>query len=106
MHGGDSFVANHSDYYTALSRLSEVIDFFQAKPYFSPLDSGFPNNFAKLTFEVYSLKMEQLNHLWGILGGLYFPSVLYKERIKKIRKVLEDKDGPEIKEIQLGAHNL
>ena len=42
-----------------------------------------------------NLNFEQLNHLWGVLGGAYFPSVLYKVRLVKIRSDA-DMPAPEI----------
>jgi hypothetical protein len=100
------FTATHPTYDTAMTRLSEAIDFFQAKHFFSPSDAGFPANLDKLSFEIYSLKIEQLNHLWGILGGMYYPSVLYKVRVAKMRKIIPDKTGPEVTEIQIGTAQL
>lgn len=40
----------------------------------------------KIMMDVFSMNFEQINHLWGILGGKYIPSVLYKLRILPVQK--------------------
>jgi len=32
-----------------------------------------------------NMNFEELNHLWGVLGGAYFPSVVYKVRLVKVQ---------------------
>ncbi|KAA2239275.1 DUF4255 domain-containing protein [Chitinophaga agrisoli] len=84
------FIAHNSDYETALRDLSNVASFFQANPVFD--EQRFPglNEFAtepinkpwqlveRLTFKLLSLSFEQQNNLWGMLGGKYIPSLVYK----------------------------
>lgn len=80
-----------------------VMQFFQANPVFDSLTS--PNldaKIEKLLVKMHSLSFEQLNHLWGVLGGKYMPSVLYK-----VTQVVIDEDATSgeaayIKEIQIG----
>lgn len=48
----------------------------------------------KVIFDLYSMTFEQLNHLWGILGGKYLPSVVYKVRLVCVF-VDEDKEPEE-----------
>jgi len=106
------FIASHSVYKTALDRLSKVITFFQNKRYFSSEDNDvdndqiFPNNIEKITVEMYSLKLEELNHLWGILGGVYYPSVLYKVRVLRMEDNVKGEDEKEIKEIKMETNIL
>jgi len=104
------FVATHSDYKTALNQLSEVIIFFQNKRLFTATDEdgdddeddkNFPKNIEKITIEMYSLKLEELNHLWGILGGVYYPSVLYKVRVLRMEAKTDGEEEKEIKEIEM-----
>jgi len=103
------FIATHSDYKTALNQLSEVIIFFQNKRFFTAVDDddeSFPENIEKITIEMYSLKLEELNHLWGILGGVYYPSVLYKVRVLRMEAENDGEDGDEIKEIKMETNIL
>jgi hypothetical protein len=44
--------------------------------------------------------MEALNHLWGVLGGAYFPSAVYKVRLVRIQRDVS-LAGPEITTIQV-----
>jgi len=84
--------AHYKNYEDALSRLSQAIQFFQGKTSFtlknSPnealANSGQALDDLQLHLELFSLSFEQLNHLWGALGGKQMPSVLYKVRLVKI----------------------
>ena len=83
-------------YQSALRRISSVIEFFQSKkvftlqnsPEFSPTNMETDDNEyyeLKLIPELFSLTFEQINHLWGSLGGKQSPFVLYKIRLVKIQ---------------------
>ncbi|WP_103069630.1 DUF4255 domain-containing protein [Aquimarina sediminis] len=85
-------------YEFALSRLSLVIQFFQAKKTFTIKNSPFStissdNNIdqetkdeLKLNVELYTLTFEQINHLWGSLGGKQVPFAMYKVRLVSIKE--------------------
>ena len=85
-------------YEFALHRLSLVIQFFQAKKSFTIKNSPFTtiSNDAnisdenkeelKLNVELYTLTFEQINHLWGSLGGKQVPFSMYKIRLIKIQQ--------------------
>lgn len=84
-----------SAYEFALNRLSLVIQFFQTKRQFCIANSPFFDPGAltdeekaelQLNVELYTLTFEQINHLWGALGGKQVPSVLYKIRLLKIQE--------------------
>lgn len=97
-------------YDTALKRLSDVIRFFQHRKKFSinnasPLpDALDPNNpddmELYLTAELYTMTFEQINHLWGSLGGKQMPFVMYKMRLVMIRDRKIFGQGGIIEEIQ------
>lgn len=98
-------------YEFALNRLSLIIQFFQAKKSFtvknSPFnsistDANIPQEIKdelKLNTELYTLTFEQINHLWGSLGGKQVPFAMYKIRLVKIREITEQ-EAPVIEEIQ------
>jgi len=86
------FTCNYSGdgYRLALRRLSFVIQFLQSKNSFSNSSSVSAsaadisdNDGAELRFtmEMYTLTFEQINHLWGSLGGRQAPFVMYKLRL-------------------------
>ena len=107
------FTANYSDparYYTALEHLSKVIGFFQnrktfnlnnAQPLPDRLDIDDPDDQElHLSMELYTMTFEQINHLWGSLGGKQIPFVMYKARLVKIHEHAQSGTGTLIEEVQ------
>lgn len=91
-------VATHVNYTNALSVLSRAIRFFQFKNIFtqddvdpSSLTANAPTNQLdqlqsfKLIFDLYSPTLEEVNHLWGTLGGKQYPFVLYVLRMLDLK---------------------
>lgn len=69
-------------YDDSLRYLSAVVAFFQKKYVFDRQNTpNLDNRVEKLIVDIHTLNFEYLNHLWGILGGKYLPSVLYKVRL-------------------------
>ncbi len=95
-------------YEVALTRLSLVIEFFQSNRVFTNTLSQVISDseetsevqipFMRLQVELYTLTFEQLNHLWGSLGGKQVPSVMYKVRLVRIQGS-DPKPLPVIEEI-------
>lgn len=92
--------ATHNDYTIALTALSRAIRFFQFKNVFTqdnvdPISiSAIPHSVIKpldelesfkLIFDLYSPTMEEVNHLWGTLGGKQYPFVLYMLRMLDLK---------------------
>ncbi|MCB0725935.1 MAG: DUF4255 domain-containing protein [Ignavibacteriae bacterium] len=97
------FVTNQN-YEEGLKQLSLIFQFFQYRNVFTPVN--FPSmdpGIEKLVFELYSLNFEQLNQIWGMLGGKYFPSVLYKMRVITIDEMMTEAEGEPIKEIEISG---
>lgn len=98
------FSFEFANYSTSLLHLAQTIERFQSKPVFSSgnetATNPFPAGLERLIFDFHNQSFEQLNHLWGVLGGAYFPSVLYKVRMVKIQ-LDETIAGPEITRIQV-----
>jgi hypothetical protein len=98
------FVSNFENYNVSLLHLSKTIELFQSKHVFSSenetVDNPFPSTLEKLIFDFYNLNFEQLNHLWGVLGGTYLPAVLYKVRMIEVQAD-ESIAGPEVTTIQV-----
>lgn len=100
------FIANASDYETSLQLLSGIAECFQSTPFFEAGNAknnitGFPSKVERLVFELFNLNLEQLNHFWGVNGGKYYPSLLYKVRMVPVEKAGPAQDGPEISDITL-----
>ncbi|MBQ4818590.1 DUF4255 domain-containing protein [Aquimarina sp. MMG016] len=85
-------------YEFALHRLSIVVQFFQTKKSFTVKNSPFntisndtnipeeKKDEIRLNVELYTLTFEQINHLWGSLGGKQVPFAMYKIRLVKIQE--------------------
>ncbi|MCF6350636.1 MAG: DUF4255 domain-containing protein [Flavobacteriaceae bacterium] len=79
------FCANNATYIESLKSISKVIQFFQGKRVFTQANSTFEHtsemqnlkNF-KFIIDLYTPSFEELNFIWGTLGGKQYPSVLYK----------------------------
>jgi hypothetical protein len=101
------FSANFADYGTSLAGLSQVIEFFQSKKIFSyqssPPAAGMPQDERvrnlRLSLDLHTLSFEEINDLWGSLGGKQVPFVLYRARVAEIRAVANDPDAPPITRI-------
>lgn len=108
------FSANNSDYGTALKRLGAVIEFFQGRNVFTVRNSPDLENVSRtaeelagfrLTMELHSLSFEQINHLWGSLGGKQVPFVLYRARLISLTAREFRSSGPPIEEISVDLHD-
>jgi hypothetical protein len=100
-------VATHANYSDALLVLSRAIKFFQFTNVFdqnsvapSSLKTNQPKNTLdqlesfKLIFDLYSPTMEEVNHLWGTLGGKQYPFVLYTLRLLEMQfKAVQSEAG-------------
>jgi len=87
-------IAPHETYADGLLLLSRVIRFFQFRSFFTQenvepasITVNAPKNSLdclesfKLIFDLYSPSMEEINHLWGTLGGKQYPFVVYWMRM-------------------------
>ena len=108
------FTCNYSgaDYLLALKRLAYVIQFLQSRNSFSTANSvtaaglvDFTDDDVvslKFTMELYTLTFEQINHLWGSLGGRQVPFAMYKLRLVGITERALLRNVPLIEEIDTG----
>jgi len=110
------FTCNYSGtgYKLALRRLSYIIQFLQSKNSFSSasttaagtLDYTDPDIAdLRFTLELYTLTFEQINHLWGSLGGRQVPFAMYKLRLVAITERALLREAPLIEEIDGSLNN-
>ncbi len=92
------FTTNFANNYpNSLTVLGKIIQFFQGQNIFSmPTDEGD----MQLTLDLYTMTFEQINHLWGSLGGKQIPFVMYKARLVRITDRKSQGAGSPIIEIQ------
>lgn len=111
------FTCNYSgdDYLLALRRLSFIIQFLQSRNSFSVSSSVAGNSFdltekgitnLKFTMELYTLTFEQINHLWGSLGGRQMPFAMYKLRLVAITEDSIVREVPLIEEIETSIKKM
>lgn len=100
-------VATHSNYSNALLMLSRAVRFFQFRNVFTQdnvaptsITANQPSNpldqleTFKLIFDLYSPTMEEVNHMWGTLGGKQYPFILYCLRLLELKfKAAQSESG-------------
>lgn len=90
--------ATHKDYNNALLVLSRALRFFQSSAVFTQatvapasLTQNAPTNVLdrlaefKLIFDLYSPSLEEVNHMWGTLGGKQYPFALFNLRLVDLK---------------------
>ena len=95
-----------SGYGLSLQDLQGVVGVFQKKNVFD--HSNTPTldaNIEKLILDIYSLNLQQLHEIWSVLGGRYFPSLVYQMRMVTIDYISETR-GPLIEEIRTDYFNI
>lgn len=101
-------VTTTSSYEDALTYLSRLVRFFQFKNVFTPSNTAavtVMNDYDELTdfkliMELFSPNLEELNHMWGMLGGKQYPSVIYLMRLLELKREDEVEGDGIIEEIE------
>ena len=74
--------ANFDDYAEALKIISATMKFFQGKSVFTQSNSpGLDASVESLILDLENTSFQDLNYIWGMHGGKYVPSVIYKLRM-------------------------
>lgn len=83
--------ANCNTYINSLRCISKTIEFFQGKRIFTSENTVYETKedfeileSFKLITELYTPTFEELNYIWGTLGGRQLPSVIYKIQLIEI----------------------
>ena len=101
------FSANQSSYTESLKSLSKVLEFFQGKKVFTQDNTTYSResegmeklkNF-KFLVDLYTPTFEELNFIWGTLGGKQYPSVIYKVSLVEIERDITQSKGTLITQI-------
>ncbi len=108
--------STHTSYTNALLVLSRALRFFQSNHVFThetvaPLSitTNAPSNALdqlaafKLIFDLYSPTMEEVNHMWGTLGGKQYPFAMFNMRLVDLKFRAVQAEGGLITEI---AHDF
>jgi hypothetical protein len=86
--------ANCDTYDKSLRSISKVIQFFQGKKTFTSSNTVYNRanvafdvlDYFKFIMELYTPSFEELNYVWGTLGGRQLPSVIYKVQLIQIEQ--------------------
>ncbi len=105
------FAANYMNYDTSLQRVDQVVTYFQSHKQFDL--SGFPGAVPamnpetelSITMELVSLSLEEVNHLWGALGGKELPFVAYRGRLVVLEEDRTMAGGGDVREITVDAQD-
>jgi len=98
--------ANCNTYVNSLRSISKTIEFFQGKSIFTSENTTYTikDDFDvldtfKLIVNLYTPSFEELNHIWGTLGGRQLPSVIYQIQLIEIDRKDLPVTGPVILEV-------
>ncbi|WP_457355355.1 DUF4255 domain-containing protein [Roseateles sp. P5_D6] len=101
------FAANYggTTYPEALKLIGSTIACFQATPVLDAHNSpGLDPRLDKLALAIESLNLQEMATLWGVLGGRYLPSVLYRVRLITIDARQPDAQMPSVRSPRITAH--
>lgn len=102
------FSANRSKYINSLNDISKIIEFFQGKKLFTQANTLFDRSTStmakienfRFSIELYTPTFEELNYIWGTLGGKQLPSALYKVSMIQIERNIAQGEGPLISKVK------
>lgn len=106
------FCANRSVYKKSLSDLSRILEFFQHKKVFTQSNTAFDRELDEMsgirdfrfTMELFTPTFEELNYIWGTLGGRQLPSVFYRLNLVQIDRDMTLSQQGVITEISRNYH--
>jgi hypothetical protein len=94
-------VRHAGGYGLSLQDIQNVIASFQQKSVFDHANTpALPAGIEKLVLDMVSLNLQQLHEIWSVLGGKYYPSVVYRMRMVTIDTIPET-EGALVKEVIL-----
>jgi hypothetical protein len=99
------FAAHFKQYEQSLKYLSYLLTYFQSRPLFT--SATYPDldvRIQRLAVELQSPSYEQLNQIWGFIGGKQLPSVIYKVRMVSLQEMTPQAIQPPIREINTNLY--
>lgn len=101
------FSANRNDYRESLKSISKVVEFFQSKRIFTQSNTNFDRDLDgmdqignfKFTIDLFTPSFEEMNFIWGTLGGKQYPSIIYKVSVLEVERDVTQSEGSLITEI-------
>lgn len=95
------FSANRNSYTGSLKSISTILEFFQSKRIFTQSNTNFDRDLDgmdavgnfKFTVDLFTPSFEEMNFIWGTLGGKQYPSIIYKVSVLEIERDIAQKEG-------------
>jgi len=108
------FASNRTAYNKALISINNIVEFFHSKKVFTQKNTPFTSSNSlfdnlkefKFTVELYTPTFEQLNYIWGTLGGKSVPSLLYKVSLIEIASDTINETGPVITNVSANTKDF
>lgn len=108
--------SSQNNYVNSLIFLSRISTFFQAKNVFTHQNTAPRADETlvpptekmeefKLIIDMFSPSFEELNHIWGTLGGKQLPALLYVARLVEVKAAKVDSYGGLVQEIAMNVRN-
>jgi hypothetical protein len=102
-----TYYTRNTENYDGIDLLGNVMQYFQSKPILNKnsvlIPANFPTGIESIRSELVNLNYDQANNLWGIFGGKYYPSVIYKFKSLPIDNMDIVPGGPPILETEVEA---
>ncbi len=76
------FSSRRTAYAGAIADIAKVVRFMQGQNVF---DASYDGVDYKTVVNLYSPTFEDLNHIWAILGGKIYPSIMYIMRVSELK---------------------
>ncbi|RCW76461.1 DUF4255 domain-containing protein [Pseudorhodoferax soli] len=94
-----------ANYTEALKFVASTVAFFQSVPLLDHHNTpGLDPRIDRLVLDIENQAIGELGNLWGIFGGRYVPSVLYRMRMVTFDAGRRDGPLPVVREPIVGAH--
>lgn len=93
-------------YNDALTKLTYVSQFFQLHPYLDQSSIRHPqvsDSLERLNITLVSPTFEQQSYIWGVHGGTYLPSLLYRVSLVTIQGAVLDREVTSVSDISISA---
>lgn len=102
-----TFHSKSIDNYMGIDLLEHVVQYFQSHPRLDKTTAvnpaSFPDSIENIRAEFVSLNYEQTHFLWGLFGGKYQPSVIYKFKAFPIDNLDQSPGNPPITITQVNS---
>ncbi len=102
-----TYYTKSNENYDGIDLLANVVQYFQSRPRIDKttavVPEAFPAMYEDFRAEFVSLNYEQTNYLWGLFGGKYHPSVIYKFKTIPIDNLDITPGGPPILDARIDA---